>query len=255
MSTTYVPLISSGTAGPLGVLHLPRLWLKVSLEARGKLASGYPGCGKGYDLMTCNALGINQDAVKKFITESQPTYPQFEAWVKKQPCGSTKDHLQAQPINLGYIHDDSTRRGILAASGVQDDARSTPGAVDLNNLDDWAISSSGAQVSRFIWHWFSNRRGRPCAGFLFPAELLRQCLNRDVLVMRLSFPAAMHLQTNQSKLWDGILRLGVVHGLGSIDEKLDTLAFRANFVIVPIALFQNVTDDGRVRLGENLVAA
>ena len=26
-----VPLISSGTVGPLGVLHLPRLWQKVSL--------------------------------------------------------------------------------------------------------------------------------------------------------------------------------------------------------------------------------
>jgi len=42
-----VPLISSGVAGPLGVLHLPRLWLKVSLECRGKLADGYPGIGKG----------------------------------------------------------------------------------------------------------------------------------------------------------------------------------------------------------------
>ena len=42
-----VPLISSGVAGPLGVLHLPRLWLKCSLEARGKLADGYPGIGKG----------------------------------------------------------------------------------------------------------------------------------------------------------------------------------------------------------------
>jgi len=29
---TFVPLISSGTVGPLGVLHLPRMWLKVSLE-------------------------------------------------------------------------------------------------------------------------------------------------------------------------------------------------------------------------------
>src|SRR5438477_6915111 len=82
---TIVPLISSGVAGPLGVLHLPRLWLKLSLEARGKLAPGYPGLGKGYDLMTCNALGLNPDAVKKFIADSRPTYPQFEAWVKKQP--------------------------------------------------------------------------------------------------------------------------------------------------------------------------
>ena len=46
-----VPLISSGTAGPLGVLHLPRLWQKVSLEAAGKIAEGYPGIGAGYDSM------------------------------------------------------------------------------------------------------------------------------------------------------------------------------------------------------------
>ena len=46
-----VPLISSGTKGPLGVLHLPRLWQKVSLEAAGKIADGYPGIGAGYDSM------------------------------------------------------------------------------------------------------------------------------------------------------------------------------------------------------------
>lgn len=54
--STNVPLISSGVAGPLGVLHLPRLWLKVSLEACGKLAAGYPGAGKGYDQMVLDAL-------------------------------------------------------------------------------------------------------------------------------------------------------------------------------------------------------
>ena len=42
MSETYVPMISSGTAGPLGVLHLPRLWQKVSLEQAGKLAPAIP---------------------------------------------------------------------------------------------------------------------------------------------------------------------------------------------------------------------
>jgi hypothetical protein len=34
---TVVPLVSSGTAGPLGAIHLPRLWLKLSLAARGAL--------------------------------------------------------------------------------------------------------------------------------------------------------------------------------------------------------------------------
>ena len=56
MADIYVPMISSGVAGPLGVLHLPRLWLKVSLEELGKLAPGYPGIGRGFDAMTCAAL-------------------------------------------------------------------------------------------------------------------------------------------------------------------------------------------------------
>ena len=134
-----VPLISSGVAGPLGVLHLPRLWLKVSLEARGKLADGYPGIGKGYDMMVISALGLNPDAVKKFITDSKPTYPQFEAWIKKQP-GAKLDKASIQKLNVaiqGYIHDDATRDGILKSSGISDASSVCPDAVNLNNLDDW----------------------------------------------------------------------------------------------------------------------
>jgi hypothetical protein len=78
-------MIPCNVAGPLGVLHLPRLWLKVSLEARGKLAVGYPGIGKGYDQMVINGLGLTADAVRKFITDKKPTYAEFEAWVKAQP--------------------------------------------------------------------------------------------------------------------------------------------------------------------------
>ena len=136
--STIVPLISSGVAGPLGVLHLPRLWLKASLEARGKLAAGYPGIGKGYDMMTISALGLNEAAVRKFITESKPTYPQFEAWIKSQP-GVKLDKATLYKHNsaiLGYIHDDATRKGILSANGIADESSVNPGAVDLNNLDD-----------------------------------------------------------------------------------------------------------------------
>jgi len=136
---SIVPTISSGTAGPLGVLHLPRLWQKVSLECRGKLAAGYPGIGQGYDMMTINALGLNADAVKKFINDSKPTYAQFEAWVKKQ-SGVKLDKATLYKHNSairGYIHDDATRKGILSANGISDESSVNPGAVDLNNLDDW----------------------------------------------------------------------------------------------------------------------
>ena len=84
MAETYVPLISSGIAGPLGVLHLPRLWQKVSLEESGKLASGYPGVGKGFDAMTLAALGLEEQAVRDYIRQSKPTYPQFEAVGKEK---------------------------------------------------------------------------------------------------------------------------------------------------------------------------
>jgi hypothetical protein len=138
MSTTYVPLISSGTAGPLGVLHLPRMWQKVSLEACGKLAAGYPGIGQGYDMMTCNALGLNADAVKKFIKESKPTYPQFEAWVKSNAKHLDKASIHKHNVAVaGYIHSDDTRKGILAANGLPDDGSVLPDAINLNNLDDW----------------------------------------------------------------------------------------------------------------------
>jgi hypothetical protein len=90
MSDTYVPLISSGVAGPLGVLHLPRMWQKVALEATGKLASGYPGIGRGFDAMTCASLGLEEQAVKDYIKKNKPTYPQFEAWVKANAKSLTR---------------------------------------------------------------------------------------------------------------------------------------------------------------------
>jgi hypothetical protein len=138
MSETYVPLISSGTAGPLGVLHLPRLWQKVSLEESGKLAAGYPGIGRGFDAMTCAALGLDEQAVKDFIRENKPTYPQFEAWVKKNAKTLTPEAVEAHNASVrGYNHDDDTRKRITGACGIADDASTARDAVNLNNLDDW----------------------------------------------------------------------------------------------------------------------
>jgi hypothetical protein len=136
---TIVPLISSGVAGPLGVLHLPRLWLKASLEARGKLAPGYPGAGKGYDQMVLDALGLDRQKTLDYIKTSRPTYSQFENWVKQQP-GAKVDKASIDKINAairGYNHDDATRKGIFDACGYNDQNCSYRGAIDLNNLDDW----------------------------------------------------------------------------------------------------------------------
>jgi hypothetical protein len=138
MSDKYVPLISSGVAGQLGVVHLPRLWQKVSLEATGKLSDGYPAVGKGFDAMTLATLGLEEQAVRDYIKTNKPTYPQFEAWVKKNAKSLTRDAIEKHNAAVrGYNHDDDTRKGILGACGIADNASAPKDAVNLNNLDDW----------------------------------------------------------------------------------------------------------------------
>jgi len=138
MSDKHVPLISSGVAGPLGVLHLPRLWQKVSLEENGKLAAGYPGVGKGFDAMTLAALGLEEQAVRDYIKQNKPTYPQFEIWVRKNAKSLNQDAIEKHNAAVrSYNHDDETRKGILGTCGIADDTSAPKDAVNLNNLDDW----------------------------------------------------------------------------------------------------------------------
>ena len=136
--TKIIPLISSGTAGPLGVLHLPRLWLKASLGAAGKLHPDYPSCGHGYDQMILDGLKLDKAEFESFIADSKPTYPEFEAWVLAR-SGGTLDAAAVAKLNAaiaGYIHADEVRTAVLSANGIPDEGKIRD-AVMLNNLDDW----------------------------------------------------------------------------------------------------------------------
>lgn len=135
-----VPTISSATAGPLGVRHLPRLWCKASLAAVGKLHDDYPAAGGGFDQMVLDAIGIDREVFLNYINESKPSYVACEAWILEQKGGSL-DQAKIDEVNseiLGYTHDDDTRKEILDAAGRADDGSIKDG-VNLNNLDDWAI--------------------------------------------------------------------------------------------------------------------
>jgi hypothetical protein len=135
--SNIVPLISSGTAGPLGVLHLPRLWQKASLGAAGMLHPDYPSCGQGYDQMVLDGLGLDKAAFENFIA-TRPTYPQFEAWVLAQSGGSL-DAAAVAKLNAaitGYHHSADVRTAILTANGIPDEGKILD-AINLNNLDDW----------------------------------------------------------------------------------------------------------------------
>ena len=72
--------------------------------------------------------------------DSKPSYVQLESWVLEKKGGS----LDQEAVNKhnqaveGYIHADEDRAEILAGAGRPDDG-SIKDAVNLNNLDDWAI--------------------------------------------------------------------------------------------------------------------
>ena len=136
-----IPLVSSGTAGPLGAIHLPRLWAKLSLDAAGKLPPDYDACGSGFDQLTIDDLGLKRDEVMSFIKAKRPTYVEFEEWVVAH--GKTDpDTIRKHNDNVrGYKHGDETAAKIreftvLKRADVKD-------AVTLNTLEDLHDFHSG----------------------------------------------------------------------------------------------------------------
>jgi len=132
-----VPTIGSKIAGPLGAVHLPRLWAKLLLASRDLLPDDYDRCGDGFDAMTIAALGLDRDELMSFVRTEQPTYMALETWVQHETRGA----LDARKIEahnraiLGYRHDDATAKAMRASSGVTDS--SIGDAATLNALDDF----------------------------------------------------------------------------------------------------------------------
>ena len=123
------PAISSDIAGPLGAIHLPRLWSKLLMSAKGQLPDGYAECGGGFDQMVLDGLSVDRDAAVAFVKGNAPTYAKFEAWVVEQRGGSIPAaEIEASNAAIrGYNHDDDTRAEILVRRASLTRARfSTP---------------------------------------------------------------------------------------------------------------------------------
>jgi len=133
-----IPLISSGTEGPLGVKHLPRLWLKTLLKAAGELPEGYKDIRPGFDFMVLEGLKIDPDAARDFILERRPAYLEFEQWIREQE-GVDVSAANLEALNQQIVDrqkSDSSRRTMLAENGLPDDSGISD-SIMLNNLDDW----------------------------------------------------------------------------------------------------------------------
>lgn len=131
-----VPLISSEVPGTLGLMHLPRLWLKALLHATDTLAEDW-GCGPGgLDKITMDFVGIDPDAFVPWLLQAFPTFAECEAWV--QANARALDEASIARANR-FLSSHPLPRGLgpkfRAYLDVEDDRFDV--GIRLNNLDDW----------------------------------------------------------------------------------------------------------------------
>lgn len=132
------PLAACFEPGMMGIVQMPRMWMKVLLDARGLLADGYTAEGVGFDGAVIDGLGLDRGEVLDFLRKKLPAYPAFEAWVEERLGGPVPDSVKAA-INghiLGYEPRPERRAELLAGAGVPDDGI-WKRMVDLNRWDDY----------------------------------------------------------------------------------------------------------------------
>ncbi len=136
METIY-PLISSSVKGPLGVCHLPRLWLKILLFACSRLPEGYRHGEGGFDELTTDNLGLDRAEFVRYIETEKPSYQQLEGWVQEH---ATK----LDPASIAAHNEAILTRRLREELAIPRRAElniTDPdlwNGVALNDLDDWA---------------------------------------------------------------------------------------------------------------------
>lgn len=146
--SAIAPLISSSVAGPLGVRHLPRLWLKVLLHACGRLPEGYRHGVGGFDEFLLTTIGVDRDAFVAYIETTKPTYLELEDWVKAHATALTPEAIAAIDARVsGGELPEQMRVDRLARLGLTGKTTETH-AVPLNDLDDWLLLHESLTAQR-----------------------------------------------------------------------------------------------------------
>lgn len=141
-----VPLIGLTVKGPLGVVHLPRFWLKAVLAASGVLADGYVAGNAGMNKIVMAGLGLDPDATLGYL-EQRPSYAAFERWVREHAAQLGTAAIEA--VNEKVTSHQKPSEGAAEArarAGVTD--ATVRGAALLNALDDWATLHEGLAARR-----------------------------------------------------------------------------------------------------------
>jgi hypothetical protein len=129
-----VPLIGATVAGPLGVAHVPRMWLKGVLSAAGMLYEGYFDDYKGFNQWVIDGIGLEPEAWFAYL-RTIPTYSQAEDYIRNN---ATKlDPASVAAINtrvLTFERPEENAAPVRARAGLDEPIRTS---CLLINFDDW----------------------------------------------------------------------------------------------------------------------
>lgn len=132
-----LPPIAAVTAkGPLGIVHLPRMWAKALQHATGHLVDDYiVGCG--LDQAVTSALGIDMAKALAYIQTEKPTYHEFENWIVAEAGGIGPEKVKAaNDAILGMRFGPERAKVFREEIGLAAES-SVDSAAELDTLDDW----------------------------------------------------------------------------------------------------------------------
>ena len=133
----FVPMVSSGQVGFLGVPHLPRLWMKALSRATGALPKDWKsGLECGFDLQLAKLTGLDLEAAIAYIDAELPDYLTFERWFG-QYVGPMTDAQKAElsaKIAVLEQPEDRAESNLIEAGAADLKTRNT---IMINDLVDW----------------------------------------------------------------------------------------------------------------------
>jgi hypothetical protein len=133
-----VPAISSLATGPLGLLHLPRLWGKAIIKAGAALPEGFHSGSGPLDVQLAEAIGMDLAASVRYVNAELPPYLAYEQWVRDNATGLDAATITAWNERMRTRDKPpamaAEERAML---GLADETLS--GSAILNDLIDWHL--------------------------------------------------------------------------------------------------------------------
>lgn len=132
-----VPMVSSAQTGPLGVPHLPRLWMKALLRATGALPKDWKsGLECGFDNQLAKMTGMDLAAAVAYIEAELPDYLTFERWFERAvgPVTAAQKAEWTAMVAAMQQPEDRAQPNLVEAGAADLQTRST---VLINDLVDW----------------------------------------------------------------------------------------------------------------------